>query len=55
MEEVTPELILKWVQENKDDQQLIDMVSYMIFPYTSKYKASLTPRYQQGGDIEVKF
>lgn len=54
MEQITPEQILKWVQDNKDDQQLVDMVSYMIFPYTSKYKSSIE-RNQQGGDIKVRY
>lgn len=55
MEKLTPQDILAWVRENKEDQELIDMVSFMIFPYTSKYKASVTRHYPQAGDIEVKF
>lgn len=37
--EITPHDILNWVMENRDDQATIDMVSHMIFPYTSKYKS----------------
>ena len=38
MTNLTPQQILQWVLDNKDDQETIDMVSHMIFPYTSKYK-----------------
>lgn len=36
--DINPHDILNWVLENKDKQEEIDMVSHMIFPYTSKYK-----------------
>lgn len=38
MKDITPHDILQWVMDNKDNQDEIDMVSHMIFPYTSKYK-----------------
>lgn len=36
--DISAQDILQWVMDNKDNQELIDMVSHMIFPYTSKYK-----------------
>lgn len=44
--EITAQDILKWVMDNRHDQEVIDMVSHMIFPYTSKYK-NLQQPYKQ--------
>jgi len=30
--------IIDWVLENKDNQSDIDMLSHLIYPYTTKYK-----------------
>ena len=30
--------IIDWVLENKDNQGDIDMLSHLIYPYTTKYK-----------------
>lgn len=43
MAKITPQDIVQWVIDNRDDQELIDMVSHMIFPYTSKYKSMQQP------------
>jgi len=30
--------IIDWVLENKDNQEDVDMLSHLIYPYTTKYK-----------------
>lgn len=52
--DITPQDIIQWVMDNRDDQEVIDMVSHMIFPYTSKYKNLNQPykqRYSNNGRV----
>lgn len=37
--QISPDDILLWILENKDNTEVMDKINWMTFPHTSKFKA----------------
>ncbi len=49
MDEITYEQVRQWILRNSDDQEAMDNINRLTYPFTSKYAVRST-KSEEGGD-----